>query len=447
MKSSTQRVRLLILPLLLLAALALVLIQFDSAGAQRGDLIPENDRRADLTTTQKAFLTDREPNHDLPALSATPCVGGMAGAYFCNNIDLLAFMPLSSIGGGSGNDVWGWTSPEGREIALMGRTSGTSFVDVSDPVNPVYLGNLPTHSSNSSWRDIKTYADHAFIVSEASSHGMQVFDLTTLPAATAPGLPMTFSETAHYAGVSNSHNIVINEDTGFAYLVGTNTCGGGLHFVDINTPTAPVNSGCFSSDGYTHDAQCVTYNGPDTDYTGAEICFNANEDTLTIVDVTNKAAPVQIARVGYSGSGYSHQGWLWPNHKIFVLDDELDELNFGHNTRTRYWRIRDLDNPVLVTYWDGSTAAIDHNQYVKGRLIYQSNYRAGLRVVKPPSTELAYFDIYPSSDSASFNGSWSNYPFFDSGTILISGIEQGLFMVEINPTVRTQAEAAPTIFD
>ena len=137
-------------------------------------------------------------------------------------------MPLADIGGGNGNDIWGWTdSQTNKEYAIMGRTTGTAFVDISDPENPVYLGNLPTHTANSSWRDIKVYNNHAFIVSEASGHGMQIFDLSQLGTVGSP--PVTFSNTAHYSDFGNAHNIVINEDSGFAYAVGTSTCSGGLH--------------------------------------------------------------------------------------------------------------------------------------------------------------------------------------------------------------------------
>lgn len=149
-----------------------------------------------FTAYQQRLLADREPNHDLQPLALTPCENGFAGIYPCENVDLLAFMPLSTIGGGSGNDIWGWTDPlTGKEYALMGRSSGTSFVDISDPVNPVYIGNLPTHTSNSSWRDIKVYANYAFVVSEASGHGMQVFDLTRLRSVVSPPLRLPKTRT------------------------------------------------------------------------------------------------------------------------------------------------------------------------------------------------------------------------------------------------------------
>ena len=230
----------------------------------------------------------------------------MAGPYPCRDVDLLSMLPHAEIGGGSGNDIWGWTDPQsGREYALVGRSSGTAFVDISDPRSPIYLGNLPTHTTTSIWRGIKVFRDHAFIVSEAANHGMQVFDLRRLRSV--PNPPATFTETAHYAGFGSTHTLALNTHTGFAYAVGTRTCEGGLHVVDVKDPAVPTAAGCFGLDGYTHETQCVVYQGPDTVYRAREICLNSNEDTLTIVDATDKLEQVQLSRTGYGGSAYTHQ--------------------------------------------------------------------------------------------------------------------------------------------
>ena len=371
------------------------------------------------------------------SLSAqTPCVDGMAGGYPCENIDLLSFMPGSALGGGDMNDVWGWTDPiYGTEYVLLGRTSGTSFVDISNPVNPVYLGNLPASGSNSAWRDIKVDGDFAYIVSEASGHGMQIFDLTKLRDVTSP--PVTFSEDAHYSGWGNAHNIVINEDTHRAYGVGTNTSSGGLHIVDISNPLNPTIMGDFASDGYTHDAQVVVYNGPDSNYSGKEIAFACNENTVTIVDVTDPGDAVQLGSGTYN-SNYTHQGWLTEDHKYFLSNDELDEYYNGVNTTTFIWDVQDLNAPFLLGTYVAETAAIDHNLYIKDNLCYQSNYRAGLRITSLDDvangnlTEVGFFDVYPASNSAAFNGTWSNFPYFASGVVAVSHIEDGLFLLQPN---------------
>ena len=366
------------------------------------------------------------------------CIDGSANGYPCHNIDLQAFMPKADMGGGSGNlnDIWGWTDPvTGNEIALVGRTTGTAFVDISDPQNPVHIGLLPGHNnSSSSWRDIKVYNDHACIVSEASGHGMQVFDLGLL-RNTTPGA--TLSETAHMSDFGSAHNIAINEDSGFAYIVGSNQCSGGLFMVDVSNPSTPAYSGCFSSDGYTHDTQCVQYAGPDAAYQGHEICVGYNEDTITIVDVNDKSNPVQISRTGYSGSRYTHQGWfLNENHTTLIMNDELDESNSGSNTTSYIWDVTDLDNPNEIGRYIGPTSAIDHNLYTLNNYVIETNYRAGLRILKTDDiangnlSEAAYFDTIPGSDAAQYSGTWSNYPYFASGNIVLSDIGTGLFIVK-----------------
>lgn len=379
------------------------------------------------------------------------CTDGDAVGWDCSEVDLLSFLSLGDIGGGKGvrmNDVWGWTdSDSGREFALAGRSNGTSFIEVTNPSNPVYLGDLPlTADANTSvWRDIKVFRNHAYIVADgAGQHGMQIFDLTQLLDVTDPRV---FSETAHYGEIGSAHNIVINESTGFAYAVGVNsggeTCGGGLHMIDINNPTEPVFAGCFSHEGtgrsgtgYSHDAQCVTYAGPDTEHGGKEICFGSNETAVSIADVTDKSNPIAISSAQYPDASYTHQGWLSEDHEWFYVNDELDELGGGQErTRTLIFDITDLDDPVLVKELRGETPASDHNMYVRGNYMYQSNYSAGLRIldISDPGNpvEIGYFDVNPVGDNEpGFNGTWSNYPFFESGTILVTGIESGLFMLK-----------------
>ena len=378
-------------------------------------------------------------------LGPTPCIDGSAGGYPCARIDVESFVPTNMIGGGRTNDVWGWTDPlTGKEYALVGRTTGTSFVDLSNPGVPVYLGNLPTHSKSSTWRGIKVYANHAFIISEAPGHGLQVFDLTQLRAVVTP--PITFTETAHYAGFARAHTVAINEETGFLYAVGSNTCSGGLHMVDVRTPTTPVFAGCFSADRYTHETQCVVYRGPDARYVSHEICFSSNEDTLTIVDVTDKGAPLMLARQGYPGRGYTHQGWLTEDQRHFLLDDETDEITLKTNTRTHVFDVSDLLKPQVIGVHEGASTAIDHNQYVRGGHTFQSNYASGLRVLDLDGVasatlrEIGFFDVHPEDDLPDFIGTWSNYPFFDSGIVIVGSIERGLFVLRPNLSPLTGAD-------
>ena len=331
------------------------------------------------------------------------CENGMAGTFPCNGFDLLGRMEHATFSASMGNDIWGWTdSTTGKEYALIGLNNGTAFVDISDTENLVYLGKLPTATTSSTWRDVKVYGDYTFIVSEANDHGMQVFDLTRLRSVSNP--PETFTADARYTDIGNAHNVVINESMGFAYPVGTarnDAFRGGVHFVDIQNPEVPTGVGGYGANGYTHDAQVVTYSGPDTDYTGREIFIGANEDQIAIVDITDKSNPTGISTLDYSQLAYTHQGWFTEDQRYFLLGDELDETSFGFNSRTLIFDLSDLDSPQLHMSYTGPTAAIDHNGYVLGDEFFLANYTAGMRVLDISDienrniSEIGFFDTLP----------------------------------------------------
>jgi choice-of-anchor B domain-containing protein len=392
------------------------------------------------------------PAPGLSALSETKCVNGMAGEYPCDGVDMLSFTPISDLGGANnGNDIWGWENPDdGKEWAIFCARDGTSFVDISDPTKPIVVAWLPTQTTITTWRDVKVYKDHAYVVSEARNHGMQVVDLKKV-AAMAPqanGRPNDIAADVVYGEVSNVHNIVINEETGFAYLVGSNTCSGGLHMVDLQEPKQPKYAGCYSAGGYSHDAECVIYKGPDAKYTGKEICFGYNEDKLEIVDVTSKAAPITISSTTYDDAQYTHQGWLDESQGFLLMNDELDELygNQDGRTRTLMWDVSDLSRPVNTGAYRHETKAIDHNLYLKGNLAYLSNYCDGLVVMdvsKLPEAVIdraAHFDLAPYCDTGAaadpvFSGTWSNFPYYKSGVVAVSSIERGLFVLKLHDDV------------
>ncbi len=392
----------------------------------------------------------------------TPCdtATGMAGDYPCNDYDLMSRIPTSTLGlsgSGNGSDIWGWTDPlDGKEYAIIGLSNSTAFVDITDPVNPVFLGRINTAAGTSAWRDVKVYNNHAFIVADGvGAHGMQVFDLTILRDGVDSNLTYDGSQVLKYTGdggggltIGSCHNIVINESEGVAYLVGCSSAnGGGPIFVDITNPASPTTMGDYTAGGYSHDAQVVTYNGPDTDYTGKQIYIgsNGNSDKVVILDVTDKNNVVAISQFTYPQIGYAHQGWFTDDHSYFLLGDETDEQGFGFNTKTLVFNLTDLDNPSLSSTYLADNASIDHNGYVKGDKFFLASYRAGLRVLDITNisassnsmTEIGYFDTYPSSNSANFSGTWSVYPYFSSGNIIISDIQRGLIVVRKSGTLST----------
>ncbi|WP_299014780.1 choice-of-anchor B family protein [uncultured Polaribacter sp.] len=377
------------------------------------------------------------PEEEITPTVLHACENGFAGDYPCKDYDLLAHITLEEMAGANteGNDSWGWVDPiTQKEYALMCTNKGVSFIDITNPLEATIIGFLPTRTVNSPWRDVKVYNNTAYIVSEAANHGMQIFDLNRLRAVT--NTPEQFTEDAVFTGFGNAHNIVINEKQGYAYPVGTSrqaTFRGGPLFINIQNVFEPKAEGGFLD--YSHDAQVVTYNGPDTDYVGKEILISSNETEVILVDVTDKANPVQISTITYPNIGYTHQGWFTEDFNYFLLGDELDERNFGGNTRTIIFDFKDLDNPKFHFDYLGPTVAIDHNGYVKENLFYQASYTAGVRVIDITNienkeiTEVGFFDTHPENNSTLFNGAWNVYPFLPSGNIIVSDIDRGLFVI------------------
>lgn len=365
------------------------------------------------------------------------CENGFAGEFPCNDYDLLTHITLEEIAGENteGNDSWGWVDPVTKsEYALMCTNKGVSFIDITNPAEAKIIGFLKSRTENSPWRDVKIYNDIAYIVSEAADHGMQIFNLNRLRETVIT--PAEFTSDSDYTGFGSAHNIVINEAEGYAYPVGTSRNGtykGGPLFINIQDPFKPVEEGGFLN--YTHDAQVVTYNGPDTDYTGKEILIGSNETGVVIVDITDKENPTKISSISYANIGYTHQGWFTEDFKYFILGDELDERNNGLNTRTIIFDFTDLDNPIHHFNYSGKTAAIDHNGYVKGNLFFQANYTAGVRIIDISEienknfTEVGFFDTYPENNNTAFNGAWNVCPYLPSGNIIISDIKRGLFVI------------------
>jgi len=369
------------------------------------------------------------------------------------NMTLLSNLTLAQMGGGAGSSLYGWVDPlTKREYALMGRSTGTSIVDISNPRSPVLVGQIPSAGSNTSWREPKVYQNEVFIGVDGGSHRLQYADLTQVRNYNGTPLTLsygTFGGTFGGSVVTNIHTLQISKDTGYLYLSGTGLNNGAPLIVDVRNPTAPVAAGAVvNTDGYSHETQVVTYHGPDPDYQGREIMMSSNGkqsgvDTFSIVDVTNKAATVRLSSKTYAGAGYIHQGWFTEDQRYFFMDDELDEQGgtTGGRTRTHLWDVSDLNNPVYRGFTDLATTSIDHNMYVKDGFLFETNYTTGLRMFKIGDltgassqwlTEVAYYDTYSANDGASFNGAWNNYPYFPSGNIAISDINGGLFVVQPN---------------
>jgi choice-of-anchor B domain-containing protein len=369
---------------------------------------------------------------------------------------------------GFGSSSWGWTSEDGREFVAIGQKDGTAFAEINKSGKLVYLGRLPQYSVPSEWREIRGHNDLMIIGSEAQGHGIQIFDMKKL-LTLDPSKPVTFDKLKDLVGhydklpVGRTHNVVTNPGGNYIYSVGavprTDACKSGIIFIDISDPSQPTNAGCASADGYVHDAQCVFYKGPDTQYNGREICYGYNEDTLTIYDITDKSKPEVLSITSYEGAAYTHQGALLDveNQHYLLLDDEYDEYDktgpgIPGNPITYIWDISSLKAPKQTGLYKSGAKGIDHNQYVSNGFAYQSNYGTGFRVLDVRSIpedptgrgvrEIGFFDVYPEDDNepgggvVDFVGTWSSYALFGSGFIFVNTMERGGFVVRMKEGAR-----------
>ena len=375
------------------------------------------------------------------------CVDGYADIYPCENVNLLGQVTLADMGVTNpdlhGNDHWGWTDPDtGKDYVVFGISDRTTFIDVSDPTGPVFLGTLMGADGASQWRDIKVYENYAFITADIpTSSGVQVFDLTKLRDVTNP--PETFTADAFYDGFGPGHNLWINEESGYLYAFRSNTCDAAIHVVNIQDPLNPTFAGCVATDDAPlSDSECIMYDGPDADYTGREICFTGSDDDMGIDDVTDKENPVVIARFGYPTIQRAHQGSLTADRKYWLLSDTMDEQNLGINTRTYAFDVTDLDNPHYLGYYEHDNTSRDHNRYIVGHLAYETNWTAGLHILDISNlpgtdfTEVGYFDVMPETNSIAQEGSWSNYPWWDD-FVSVSTTAGGLYLLQYVPEAPT----------
>ena len=323
-------------------------------------------------------------------------------------------------------------SPGGREYAIIGLSDGTGFVDVTDPGSPVIRTFIP--SVQSLWRDVRFYQNYCYTVSEGGG-GIQVINMANLDTtgATLVGNVTTGPTPAA------THTVFINKDSGILYRAGGGSNGLRIYRLANGNQAAPLYLGSWT-DHYVHEVTVVSYtSGP---YAGKEIAFACSGSSpagVYILDVTNvtDTDPLttginQLSFYTYSNAQYCHQGWLSPDKQYFYINDELDDDGPGLNSITRIVNISNLSAPTTAGTFTTGLSSIDHNLYTKGNLIFESNYRSGLRIFDATNpvapTQIGYFDTWPEDDNASFNGLWDNDPYLPSGIVLGADIEKGLFV-------------------
>ena len=328
------------------------------------------------------------------------------------NMNMLGYLDIADTHGVILNDIWGYTDEVGNEYALVGTTDGVSIVGVSDPSNPIELAWIP--GMNSVWRDIKTSGDYAYVTTEASE-GLTIIDLSPLPGSTT--LPTTIYTGPVGSEWYSAHNLY--EDNGYVYIFGAGRGNGGVIMLDVFTdPMNPIEVGTFDL-WYAHDG-----------FVRNDTAFFAhiNDGFFTIVDVTNKSAPMMLGSFT-TPSNFTHNIWTSDDGDYAFTTDEVSGGYIG---------AYDVSDPGNIKYLDQIQSSpgngiIPHNTHVLGNYLITSYYTDGVTIhdaTHPHNLiEVANYDTSP-FDTPNTSGCWGVYPFFASGNIIASDREEGLFILE-----------------
>jgi len=398
------------------------------------------------------------------------CVDGKANAFDCENIDLLAHFPRSEMSSNpsAASDIWGHVDLNtGNEFAIMGIKNGVIVVDVTNPNTPKEVGTVSGVSSD--WRDVKVYQyfdeginlwqAYAYVTTEGTNGGVAIVDLNNLPNGVSLAEKNNVVSKAHNVYISNvdyTLNIALPNQTPTLQIVGTrDRYSGAFHSFSLEDPSTLTNiiSKSYGS-GYTHDGASILIDDQravnDCDVTSGSctVFIDFNEKEMKLWNITEPSNTQQLGTAEYNdvakSNQYVHSGWGTENNQYILVHDEFDEQRAGINTTVRIFSIQDLKNPTQVGQWTGPTSAIDHNGFVRGNRYYMSNYERGMTVldITDPSSpvDIGFFDTFPLSNNASFNGAWGVYPFLPSGNILVSDINSGLYILKDNTKVSTKGE-------
>ena len=389
--------------------------------------------------------------------TASNCDNGSAAGFACENISLLSHLALSDFPSSpnAGNDIWGHIDLNtGKEYAIIGLSNAISVVDVSEPESPVIVGSISGQAT--SWRDIKVwqYFDsnanrwqaYAYATADNVSEGLTIINLSGLPQSISLVTRQTLDASAHNVYISNVDyglNIALTGTEPLLHVAGSNRSNGAFRTYSLLNPESlslQYQMAGASRNDYTHDASSllITDSRAQTDCVnatdiGCNVLLDFNENTLRIWDHSSANQAVELSSSNYPFAEYTHSGWWTEDKQFVIVHDELDEQRHNINTTLNIFEISSLTQPTLVGTWTGPTRAIDHNGFVRGNHYFMSNYERGMTVLDITQAaspiQIGFFDTYPVSNNAAFNGAWGVYPFLPSGIILVSDINSGLFVL------------------
>lgn len=323
------------------------------------------------------------------------------------------------------NDVWGYVAPDGTEYALVGRVDGVSIVSLADPDNLVEVASIPGGAST--WRDLKSFGEYAYIVADRQQEGITVIDLSELPVSVS--FERFVTGNTPIGDLVQAHNIFIDETTGLAYIAGESgpngrLNGGGMVIYDVaTTPGTPIFV-AFAPSVYAHDVYVQD---------GIMYASEINDGDLTLYDVSDSQNITELATT-QTPFNFTHNAWTDATGTYVYTTDERPNASVAAYDISDLLDIRLLDEFRPARSLGSGT--IPHNVHVTADdYLVISGYTDGIEIVDASVpgnlVEVGFYDHWSGNDGG-FNGSWGAYPFLPSGLVLSSDISNGLFVIEVD---------------
>ena len=326
------------------------------------------------------------------------------------------------------NDIWGYTDCESNEYAIIGSADMIHFVDITEPNNLVEINRF-VGGQTTTWRDIKTYRDRAYAVSDATTEGLMIFDLSQIQDT----IVKTYHSNEFF---ENAHNLFVDPTAHRLYVVGAPNADILIFDLEDQVDT-PVLTGSLSlPGGYVHDI-----------YVRDNIAYCSHLSAgLYIYDLTDASVPKTLGSLTeYPGQVFNHSSWLSEDGQTLVFCDEkkgasVKALDVSDPTDLEITASNEFSSILLAP---DETNSIAHNPYIRDNYAIVSYYHEGLQVFDISNRDsvirIGYFDTHPdNTDYSGSKGTWGAYPFFPSGNIIASDMFNGLHILSL-PEVNFRA--------
>jgi choice-of-anchor B domain-containing protein len=364
--------------------------------------------------------------------------GNAQTIYPSSNINLISLINPNNGSSGIGTDgrrysgCWGWhQNASNKEYAISGGSSGTYFIDVTNPATPSVSAYVPG-KQGCTWREMKTYQNYCYVISDdASPNTFQIIDMSALPST----VNVVYSGTSYF---ERGHTIWIDNDKMY---IGSVTYAGGSSFSSMNvyslaTPTAPVLLRSLEQDAsfinHVHDM----FARNDTVFAS---CGFQGLYIFRYNSTANIFEPLG-SYTSYSSGSYNHSSFLTQDGKYLMFADEVPAAQ-----PLRIIDVQNMANIQPVKDWLPHPGSTPHNPYLIGnQWAIVSCYQDGLIIydISNPTIihQAGYFDTYPQggANTGNYNGNdyrgnWGAYPYLPSGIIIANDMQNGVFILNPQP--------------